>query len=282
MTAVDRSAGASPRPRQRSAREEPQKPRPAAWRWCPRAVTARRRPAAGPPAHPPATRPAAGPQRGEAGRSQRTCFPAGTCSPRVLVLRGYLRQNEIRMTRHEMHPHDLPAWRDALGGLSQEEAAELCGMSRRSWQNWEQGVNRVPPWLLDWLRYRLVCREELRALELSFSEACLICDALNGYWDHDPSSGAWMWATIHDGVELNDLAAKWAVNGDRLVTRVRALSPGGRMALKDAVERFWARPTEPTEELLRDVGLTADDPPPELPAWLREGPPVAGDEWKGP
>ena len=80
----------------------------------------------------------------------------------------------------DLHPSDLPAWRDALGGLSQAEAAELAGLSASAWQKWELGQRPLPGWLHDWLRYRLVCREELRALRLSYAEACLVCDALNG------------------------------------------------------------------------------------------------------
>lgn len=92
---------------------------------------------------------------------------------------------------------------------------------------------------------------ELSAFELSADEACLICDALQGVITVD-SRWRSIWAEIDDGIRARGLAPKWNVPesaAQALVQRVRDASPGVRLAICDAAERFWALmegPTPPT------------------------------------
>jgi DNA-binding XRE family transcriptional regulator len=50
-------------------------------------------------------------------------------------------------------PSRLEAWR-AREELTQEQAAEIAGVTRRAWQRWETGERSVPQWLADVLRQR--------------------------------------------------------------------------------------------------------------------------------
>jgi hypothetical protein len=113
-------------------------------------------------------------------------------------------------------------------------------------------------------RYYALIREELRRLSppLTQAEASLICDACNGTWMGDEYSPGPMilWAEVADACRLNELDAKWGVDGDALVARLQRMTPGQLMAIADAVERFWLEPDLDTEEGLRRVGLM-----PELP-----------------
>lgn len=46
-----------------------------------------------------------------------------------------------------INPQFLAHWREAMGGISQEEAAEKIGRSRRQWLRWESGEAPTPFWL---------------------------------------------------------------------------------------------------------------------------------------
>jgi hypothetical protein len=106
----------------------------------------------------------------------------------------------------------------------------------------------------DLLRYYLLLEIGLDGLGLTEAEACLICDALNGTWLEDPTIRL-SWAEVADACRLDHLDEKWAVDGDALVAKLRALSLLQQYALADAVERFWQTPELPTDEGLRRVGL---------------------------
>lgn len=41
----------------------------------------------------------------------------------------------------------LTQWRQAMGHISQDEAADRIGRSRRQWQRWEAGESPLPFWL---------------------------------------------------------------------------------------------------------------------------------------
>lgn len=103
-------------------------------------------------------------------------------------------------------------------------------------------------------RYYALVEEELGSLDLTEAQASLICDALNGTL-LEPYSIRLLWAEVDDAVHLNGLDRKWGVSGPALVEKLRALTPGQKFALADAVERFWRDTTVPTEERLRQVGL---------------------------
>jgi hypothetical protein len=61
---------------------------------------------------------------------------------------------------------------------------------------------------------------------------------------------------IEDALALDGLAAKWDVDGPRLVATILGWSLVQRLAVVDAVERFWAAGyVSETTERLTAVGL---------------------------
>jgi hypothetical protein len=65
-----------------------------------------------------------------------------------------------------------------------------------------------------------------------------------------------LWAEIADALD-DGLAAKWGVDGEALVAKLRALSAGQSLAVMDAIERAWRHPDrgEDFGAALRAVGL---------------------------
>ena len=115
-------------------------------------------------------------------------------------------------------------------------------------------------------RYYAVLAAELRRLDLTRDEAMLVLDSLNGVLHETPESAATMlWASVSDSIELDGLDRKWGVDGAALITKLRALSVAGALALIDAAERWWVLAgaaqegggAVPAEEVdrLRVVGL---------------------------
>ncbi len=117
----------------------------------------------------------------------------------------------------------------------------------------------------DLARYYELLRREREGLELSEAEASLICEALSGLSRLDEIGPQLAWAEVADAIRLRRLDERWGVDGPRLIRRLQELSPGQRVALADAVERFWAASasgeTRPTAERLRAVGLVRDRAP---------------------
>ena len=105
-------------------------------------------------------------------------------------------------------------------------------------------------------RRREMCRRlEIQSLGLSRNEACAVCDAANGLI-LDESSWQSLWAEVADAIRLDGLDEKWEIDGTGLVARLRAASPGAKLALAEAVEEFWrGHHAEPTDEGLRAVGI---------------------------
>lgn len=108
----------------------------------------------------------------------------------------------------------------------------------------------------DLARYYALLADELRSLDppLTVGEACLLMDVLNGTF-LDEHTYRFLVVEVSDGITLNQVDRKWDVDGPALVARVAAMSPGQRLALVDAAERFWLHPEQDTDELLRRVGL---------------------------
>lgn len=91
----------------------------------------------------------------------------------------------------------------------------------------------------------------LREVELSASEAALICDALNGALV-DASSASMLWAEVEDAIRASDLAEKWNVDGPALVEKLRSLDRTACLALADSAERFWREcPQEDARQAVR-------------------------------
>lgn len=92
-------------------------------------------------------------------------------------------------------------------------------------------------------RYYTVLADSLATLPLSLAEASLVVDALRGTI-HEPHTYRLLWAGIDDAIAFDGLGGKWGLSARAsatLVAKLRALSPGGAMAVGDAAERFWVR-----------------------------------------
>ncbi len=89
-------------------------------------------------------------------------------------------------------------------------------------------------------RYYTLLRGELRRVNLSEREALLLCDVAN-------------WAEVQDAIQHDGLDRKWQVDGQGLVQKLRALTPGQAAAICDALERFWIDHNTP--DRIRVVGL---------------------------
>lgn len=110
----------------------------------------------------------------------------------------------------------------------------------------------------DVARYYTLLEFELRTINLTEGEACLIMDALNGCLAAEPPELARiLWAQVEDSLE-DGLAEKWGVTGLTLVLKIKGWSFAQNMACIDAVERAWRSPKLNqigTVDLLKEVGL---------------------------
>ncbi|NPV72156.1 MAG: hypothetical protein HPY55_16240 [Firmicutes bacterium] len=105
--------------------------------------------------------------------------------------------------------------------------------------------------------YRLY-RYAIRQVSLSPEEACLIVDALNGAL-MDADSAPMLWAEVEDGIRLEGLDAKWGVDGQALIEKLRALDRLTCLALVDAAERFWHEcPDEDPRQAVRRFFLVRE------------------------
>lgn len=110
----------------------------------------------------------------------------------------------------------------------------------------------------DLSRYYDLLALTLPAAGLSVGEAALIVDALNGMIV-DLSAAQMLAAEIEDSL-ADGLAEKWGVDGPALVARAVAWPLALRLAICDAVERFWAAyAVESTAARLIAVGLTRQE-----------------------
>ena len=96
----------------------------------------------------------------------------------------------------------------------------------------------------------------LASVALSPGEAGLIVDALNGT-RIELVTAQMLGEEIEDALNLDGLAAKWDVDGPKLVATILGWSLVQRLAVVDAVERFWAAGWHASEtvERLTAVGL---------------------------
>jgi hypothetical protein len=108
----------------------------------------------------------------------------------------------------------------------------------------------------DLSRYYEALTLGLANVALSPGEAGLIVDALNGT-RIELTTAQMLGEEIEDAMKLDGLAAKWDVDGPRLVATILGWSLVQRLAVVDAVERFWAAGWHASEtvERLTAVGL---------------------------
>lgn len=78
--------------------------------------------------------------------------------------------------------------------------------------------------------------------QLTAAEWMLIFDAQNGVIQDDSAETlTLLWAGIEDAIQMEGLAEKWAVDGQALINKIKALDYAGMVVLADAAERFWRR-----------------------------------------
>lgn len=83
----------------------------------------------------------------------------------------------------------------------------------------------------------------IKEIPLTYKEACLIVDTLNGVL-MDANSARLLWAEIEDACRLDGADNKWEVDGTALVEKLKKLPLMHCMALVDAAECFWNLPDE--------------------------------------
>jgi hypothetical protein len=84
-------------------------------------------------------------------------------------------------------------------------------------------------------------------------------DALNGVWlqstDRDAAFLTTVWAEIYDADRINGLGRKWHCDAKALAERIRDYDYATVVALVDAVERWWALPSDgrPYQETIKEI-----------------------------
>ncbi len=96
------------------------------------------------------------------------------------------------------------------------------------------------------MRYIALLAEARRDLrpQLSAQECGLILDACNGVAFLDAFSVRLLPEGVRDAVEMDGLDRKWQVDGPALLAKLQATTFTQRMALVDAIGRWWNRTTE--------------------------------------
>lgn len=106
-------------------------------------------------------------------------------------------------------------------------------------------------------RYFWLIDHERRNLRQLFSdgEIALLCDLMNGTMFADPYSVQFIAAEAQDGIALDQLDAKWKIDGPALIAKLKGLSYGSNLALIDAVQLWWHRSSmgEPVKLTVEDV-----------------------------
>lgn len=101
----------------------------------------------------------------------------------------------------------------------------------------------------------LTLSDARRKLALTEGEASFLVDVANGtFWEL--FSARMIWAEVLDAPD--SVAAEWGVDRDDLAARLRNLTTAERLAVVDAIERWWGMPDRDANDVpgsLRAVGL---------------------------
>ena len=105
-------------------------------------------------------------------------------------------------------------------------------------------------------RYFLLIDRTLQGIVFTVAEASAIVDACNGtFWDTFSLFDG-LALGLEDAISGDQLDAKWGIDGERLLAKLRALEPVQHLAIVDAIERFWVSDlSRDREEILWEVGL---------------------------
>ncbi len=92
-------------------------------------------------------------------------------------------------------------------------------------------------------RYYEALKDTRRQLVKKFSdeEIGLILDNLNGTLMGETFGVRLIYANVEDAITYESIDAKWGVDGDALVEKLKALTFAENATLADAAERWWNR-----------------------------------------
>lgn len=111
-------------------------------------------------------------------------------------------------------------------------------------------------------RYFVLLAYERRDLRSQYSdkECSLILDACNGSAFFDAFSIRMLPAGVEDAIRFDKLDRKWGVDGPALVAKLQATTFSQRIALVDAVQRWWTLTTKPGESPQYGALLAESEP----------------------
>jgi hypothetical protein len=96
--------------------------------------------------------------------------------------------------------------------------------------------------------------------EFSRGEWCAIMDANNGIGiGGEIMDMLGTWQNVADSAD-DGLEEKWGIDCQRLAARMRELPRASRIAIGEAVERFWAAHELPTDEALAKAAVKISEP----------------------
>lgn len=112
-------------------------------------------------------------------------------------------------------------------------------------------------------RYMVTLRRSMP--DFTVPEWCLIFDALKPPWTADEVRTAQLAHEITDAITIDNLDAKWPVDGQKLKNRIDRLNFPARMAIGEMTEAFWATESQANyddiiAELLQIFGNPAKPP----------------------
>lgn len=110
-------------------------------------------------------------------------------------------------------------------------------------------------------RYLAMVRDQITRMAYSKGEWCAIMDANNGggLMDDRLVSPTMIWANVADTAGLD---AKWGIDQEALVAKLRSANPSHLIALLEVIDRFWSRwvDYETDDALMGALGWAAGTP----------------------
>lgn len=107
-------------------------------------------------------------------------------------------------------------------------------------------------------RYKDLIAIEKRNLNLTKNEAMLIVDSLNSTMKNLMVVQG-LEANIEDSFFYEHLDAKWDVDGDLLLEKIKNYNNLQKLAILDGVEYYWQNSQMDSDELLRKSGLWREE-----------------------
>lgn len=105
-------------------------------------------------------------------------------------------------------------------------------------------------------RYYNLLDYALKEVTLTEQEALFIVDSTNGSI-FDEVGIRMLWAGLEDSIRYDSLDAKYQIDGNELINKIKKANIAYLFALADAIERFWILNNSETEMIdnLKKVGI---------------------------